>query len=99
MKIMAITRRVPGATVEKIQALQVPEATMVWKFITENLIREIYFDADKPCVVLMLVCASKEEAAMRLASLPMVEQKQIDFDYYTLGPYTQLSNLFATSQV
>ena len=97
MKIMAITRRVPGATVEKIQALQIPEATMVWKFIKENFIREIYFDAEKPCVVLVLECASKEEAAMRLASLPMVEQKQIDFDYCTLGPYTQLSNLFAKS--
>ena len=46
-------------------------------------------------VVLVLEAASVDAARARLATLPMVTAGQIDFDFYALGPYTQLSTLFA----
>lgn len=97
MKIMAITRRLPGATTERIQSLQVPEARMVWTMIGNGFIRQIHFDPERPCVILILECANREDAIRRLAELPMVKEKQIEFDYYTLGPYRQLEHLFAQS--
>ncbi|MEC9344458.1 MAG: superoxide dismutase [Pseudomonadota bacterium] len=95
MKIMAISRRVQGATYEDIQRLQVPEVKKVWQGIGDGTIREIYFDPQKPCVVVILETNSPEAARAYMAELPMVQQKLIDFDYTVLGPFTQLSHLFA----
>jgi len=95
MKIMAMTRRQAGATTERIQALQKKEVAAVWAMMGEGFIREIYFDKDKPCVVLVLESESIAAAASRLAALPMVADRQIDFEYTVLGPYSQLENLFA----
>ena len=95
MKIMAITRRQPGATTERIQSLQSAEVSKVWQAIQDGSIREIYFDRDRPCVVLILEVESINAARTYLSTLPMVAERQIDFDFYTLGPYTQLATLFA----
>ena len=95
MKILAITRLLPGATFEKIQALQVPEVTEVWRMINQDFVREIYFDKDKPCVVLVVEADSVNTARERLASLPMVEAKLFEFDFTVLGPFIQLAHLFA----
>lgn len=95
MKIMAITRRQPGATGERIQALQAREVAEVWRLIGDGTIREIYFDRERPCVVVILEAESIAAARGRLAALPMVVEQQIDFELYSLGPYTQLATLFA----
>jgi hypothetical protein len=95
MKILAITRLKPGATLEKIQALQVPEVTEVWRMMGEDFVREIYFDKDKPCVVLVVEAASVDAARERLSRLPMVQANLFDFDFTVLGPFIQFEHLFA----
>jgi len=95
MKILAITRRQPGATTERIMALQREEVTAVWSMLGDGFVREVYFDKDKPCVVLVLEADSIASAAARLVALPMVTARQIEFDLTVLGPYRQLENLFA----
>lgn len=95
MKILAITRREAGTTTAQIQALQVPEAREVWRLMGEDLIREIHFDPTRPAVVLTLEAESVAAARERLASLPMVAQGLIGFDFLELRPYRQLANLFA----
>ncbi len=95
MKILAITRLLPGATFEKIQALQVPEVTEVWRLMNADFIREIYFDKDKPCVVLVVEADSVDAARERLSQLPMLKAGLFDFDYTVLGPFSQLAHLFA----
>jgi hypothetical protein len=95
MRIMGLTRRRPGATLEKIQALQGPEVGMVWQFMREGFIREIYFDKDKPAVVLIVEGESVDAARSRLSHLPMVAADLIEFDFTVLGTYTQLETLFA----
>jgi hypothetical protein len=94
MKIMGLTRRRPGATFEKIQALQGAEVGMVWQLMREGLIREIYFDKDKPAVVVIVEAESIEAARSRLNHLPMVAADLIEFDFTVLGTYTQLETLF-----
>ncbi|MCW5751154.1 MAG: superoxide dismutase [Alphaproteobacteria bacterium] len=96
MKIIAISRRQPGASLERIQALQVAEARAVWTLIGAGVIREMHFDRDRPCAIVTLEAASVAEAASHLATLPMVREGQIDFDYYSAGPFRQLEHLFAT---
>lgn len=95
MKIMAMTRRVEGATFDDIQKLQIPEVTKVWQGIADGTIREIYFDPEKPCVVVILEMESRDAAKAFMAELPMVKAGLIDFDYTVLGPYTQLAHLFS----
>lgn len=96
MKILAITKRLPTTSPDRIAALQVPEAKMVWELMKGDFIREVAFDRGRPCVLLTLEAASIEDAKMRLAPLPMVREQQIDFDFYVMGPYTQLANAFQT---
>lgn len=95
MKIIAISRRQPGASLERIQALQAAEAAAVWKLMGTGIIREMHFDKDRPCAIVTLEAGTVAEAAAHLADLPMVREKQIDFDYFAAGPYRQLENLFA----
>lgn len=95
MMILAITKRQPGASVERIQALQRDEAAAVWQLMGLGIVRAIHFDKDRPCAIVTLEADSVAAAAASLATLPMVAEKQIDFDYYVMGPYRQLENLFA----
>jgi hypothetical protein len=95
MKIMGVTRRRPGTTFERIQTLQGPEVAMVWQLMREGFIREIYFDKDKPAVVLIVEAESLEAARLRLGRLPMVAADLIEFDFTVLGTYTQIETLFA----
>lgn len=94
MKIMGVTRRRPGATFEKVQALQSWEVAMVWQLMREGFIREIYFDKDKPAVVVILEAESVAAGRSRLERLPMVAADLIEFDCTILGTYTQLETLF-----
>ncbi|MGO9774834.1 MAG: hypothetical protein ACLPSW_35785 [Roseiarcus sp.] len=95
MKILAITRRTADTSPERIAALQVPEASAVWDHMRRGLVREIYFDKERPAAILVLEAESIEAAREKLSQLPMVRERQIDFDFWTLGPFVQLAHLFA----
>jgi predicted aconitase with swiveling domain len=95
VKILAISRRQAGASVDRIQALQKAEAEVVWHLMGEGIVREMNFDRTRPCAIVTLEADSVAQAAESLARLPMVAEGHIDFDYYVMGPYCQLENLFA----
>ncbi len=94
MKILGISVRQPDATFEDIQALQIPETQLVWQMQRDGFLREIYFDPDRPAVVVVLEAESLETARARLAELPMVSAGLIDFDLIRLGHFGQVSVLF-----
>jgi muconolactone delta-isomerase len=96
VKILGVSRRMPGATFDDLQKLQKQEAGTVWRWQEEGFLREIYFDPDKPAVAIILEAPSIEAVQARLAELPMVGAKLIDFDLMVLGHYRQLGVLFAT---
>lgn len=95
MKILALSKRQPGVTAEQLQPHQVSEARRVWELYRNGVFREMYFRQDRPGAVVVLECASVEEARRSLGTLPMVAAGLLDFDVIPLGPFLPLENLFA----
>jgi hypothetical protein len=95
MKILALSKRLPGVTVEQLQPHQVSEARRVWELHRDGVFREMYFRRDRPGAVVVLECVSVEEARQALGTLPMVAAGLLDFDVIPLGPFLPLENLFA----
>jgi hypothetical protein len=94
MKILALERELPDATTALFQRYGKDEARMAWDLYRRNLIRELYFRADQHTAVLMLECASTEEAAQWLSGLPFVQHGLIVFDLIPLAAYDGFSRLF-----
>ena len=76
MKILAIEHDPPDVsddqfTTELLQA----EARRAWELHQAGIIRELYFRADRDEAVLVLECASLEEARAALDTLPLAREK------------------------
>jgi hypothetical protein len=95
MKILALERELSNASAVDFQRLAKYEALAVWELHQAGLIRELYFRADQTTAVLMLECASIEEASTSLAPLPYVREGLISFDLIPLTPYSGFERLFA----
>jgi hypothetical protein len=95
MRILALEVENPGVTADEFAPLLAAEARTVWELMQDDLIREIYFRADRACAVLMLECADVQEAERRLAELPLVAAGLIQFELIPLKPYPGFARLFA----
>ena len=95
MKILAIEKEILGSTPEMFRAYARSEAARAWELYQAGLIRELYFCADRSIAVLVLECASVEDAQAALSSLPLVQHGLIDFDLYPLVAYPGFARLFA----
>ncbi len=98
MKILAIEQEVPGVTDEEFAPHLKAEAARAWALHQAGVIRELYFRADWSGAVLVLECASVEEAADVLATLPLVKAGLIGFDIIPLKAYPGFSRLFAEGE-
>lgn len=94
MKVLAISKRAPGATADRLADLAIEEAARVWALHCAGTIREIYFCAERPAAVAILECADSEEAREILATLPMVEAGVLEFDILPLQPFDHYQRLF-----
>jgi hypothetical protein len=95
MKILAIERDVPAIddhayTPELLHA----EAQRAWELYQAGVVRELYFRADCTEAVIMLECASVEQAAVALDSLPLVQAGLVAFDLIPLKAYPGFARLF-----
>jgi muconolactone delta-isomerase len=95
MKILALERELPGAIAEEFQRFAKAEARTVWDLHQTGLIRELYFRADRHEAVLVLECATLEEAERVLSGLPFVKQGLITFELIPLVAYPGFERLFA----
>mgnify|MGYP000865184664 FL=1 len=96
MKILALEADAPGAdegayTAALLQA----EAGRAWELHQAGVIRELYFRADRHAAVLVLECATTEEAQAVLATLPLVAAGLITFEVIPLAPYPGFARLFS----
>ena len=96
MKILALEADAPGAdegayTAALLQA----ESRRAWDLLQAGVIRELYFRADRHAAVLVLECASTEEAQAVLATLPLVAAGLIAFEVIPLAPYPGFARLFS----
>ena len=94
MKIFALERELPGATAEQFQLHAKDEAREAWKLHQAGSIRELYFRADQHSAVLVLECASTNEAMDVLSQLPYVREGLIAFDLIPLQAYPGFARLF-----
>ncbi len=94
MKILALEKEVPGATVQGFKKHQNDEAIKVWELYQAGVFRELYFRRDWPGAVLILECEGVEEAEAVLGRLPFVKKNLITFDIVPLGPYPGFARLF-----
>jgi hypothetical protein len=95
MKILALEKEVPGVAeddfTEEILELEVRKA---WQLYQADVLRELYFSADKHEAVLVLECDNAEEARRQLGELPLVRAGLIDFQIIPLVPYPGFARLF-----
>jgi hypothetical protein len=95
MKVLAIENEKQGVTAEDFQPHLKAEAARVYELYQAGIVREIYFTQDRPIAVLMLECATLEEAKQAIASLPLVKAGFIAFEFMPLKPYPGFERLFA----
>jgi muconolactone delta-isomerase len=95
LKILALEADVPGADGGAYTpALLQAEARQAWELVQAGVIRELYFRADRHAAVLVLECASTEEAQTVLTTLPLVAAVLITFELIPLAPYPGFARLF-----
>ena len=96
MKVLAIERAVEGVAEDRFTPqLGRAEASRVWELEQDGIVREIYFRTDESSAVLVLECASVEEAKEALESLPLVAAGLIRFEVLGLRAYPGFARLFA----
>ncbi len=96
MKILAIEKQVSGVMAEQFKSHLKAEALRVWELYQADLVRELYFRADRSDAVLVLECPDIKEASRVLDTLPLVKEGLITFDLIPLRPYPGFARLFAT---
>ena len=94
MKILAMEIEVRGARDEEFWPLLKAEAYRAWELYQAGVFRELYFREDRHAAVLVLECATLEEAREALESLPLVQAGLIAFDLIPLAAYPGFARLF-----
>lgn len=96
MQVLALSRRLEGTTPEKLAAHAADEARVAWQLHTEGLLRSVHLCPERPGSVIVLECASLDEARATLQRLPMVQAGLIAFDVSRMLPYTGWAALFGS---
>jgi hypothetical protein len=95
MPVLALSRRLDGATPEQLAALAHDEARASWALHAAGVLRSVHLCPDRPGAAVVLDCDTLEQARAHLATLPMVAAGLIDFELTRLAPYTGWQALFA----
>ena len=94
-KVLAIEKEVPGVSQNDYKPHLRAEAQRAWELYQLGIFREIYFDKDAHCAVIIMECDSVDEAKEHLGTLPLVREGLIRFEVMGLEPYSGFSRLFA----
>jgi muconolactone delta-isomerase len=94
MRILAIEHELAQAPPDDFASYLKAEALKAWELYQQGVIRELYFREDRPEAVLLLECATVEEAQKILNTLPLVEAGLIRFEIIPLVPYPGFLRLF-----
>ncbi len=94
MRILAIEKPSTEKRVQDLQPWLDEEARRVWELYREGYVRDIWFTLSDRRAVLLLECASAEEATRLLKTLPLVREQCIAFEVFALRPYDGFERLF-----
>lgn len=87
MRIIAIEKEIGKPAPEEFAPHLKAETLRVLELQQQDILREIYFRADKHEAVLILECEGVDAARQALGSLPLVKAGLIDFELIPLRPY------------
>ena len=93
MKYLAIEKELKKDKKSNIELLLNNEARSVYELYLQGIIRECYFAKEGHNAIIILECKNEEEAIKILETLPLVKEKVIEFQLFTLLPYTGLSRI------
>jgi hypothetical protein len=93
MQILAIDKIAEGVTPEILEPHLPKELAATVNLYLKEKIRTFYFRKDRVGVVFIMECESVQEAKEILSTLPMVEEKLLDFDLIPIGPLMPLGRL------
>ncbi len=94
MRILAMEKAGPAAAHGDMKRFLPAEARRVWELQQRDQLREVWFTVPDRRAVLLLECASVEEAGGLLATLPLVREGFIAFDLLALRPYDGFERMF-----
>ena len=95
MKVLALGLATAPADDPRFAELRPAEARRAWELYQADVLREIYFRADRPNGVLVFEVPDVAAARAAVDSLPLVAAGLIDFDLVPLKPYPGFARLFA----
>ena len=95
MRILALETAPAAPAAPCTPELLRAEAAAVWQLQQKDVVRALWFTRRGKRAVLLLECASEEEAHRHLASLPLVRASCIAFEVHALRAYDGFARLFA----
>jgi hypothetical protein len=93
MKYLVIEKELKKVKVPIIESLLESEARRVYELYLHGIILECYFTKEGHNAIIILECKNEEEATKILETLPLVKEKVIEFQLFTLLPYTGISRI------
>ncbi len=94
MKVLALGRDVVAQDDPRFAELRPAEARRAWELQQDDVLREVYFRADRANGVLVFEVPDVAAARAAVDSLPLVAAGLIDFDLVPLRPYPGYGRLF-----
>ena len=94
MKVLALGRDLVAQDDPRFAELRPAEARTVWGLLQRDVLREVYYRADRANGVLVFEVPDVDAARAAVDSLPFVAAGLIDFDLVPLKPYPGFARLF-----
>jgi hypothetical protein len=94
MKVLALGRDLIAQDDPRFAGLRPAEARTVWGLLQRDVLREVYYRADRANGVLVFEVPDVDAARAAVDSLPLVAAGLIDFDLVPLKPYPGFARLF-----
>jgi len=94
MKVLALGRDLVAQDDLRFAELRPAEARTVWGLLQRDVLREVYYRADRANGVLVFEVPDVDAARAAVDSLPLVAAGLIDFDLVPLKPYPGFARLF-----
>jgi hypothetical protein len=96
MKLLALEQETTSVNWDEETEVLINESYQVYHLFQEGIIRDIYFTETENAVII-LECASKDEAFAILATLPLVKAGLISFEVMELRPYSGFDRIIRKS--
>jgi hypothetical protein len=94
MKYLALEKELNRGKKQSIESVLESEARRVYELYLQGIIREFYFSKEGHNAILIMECKDEKEALDVLKTLPLVKENFIEFQLFTLLPYSGFDRIF-----